>query len=196
MSDPKNKEEKATTPPETDGAEESSDAAEPAEPTIEDRLAEAQTQSAGHYDQFLRARAELDNVIKRHERERGDRAKYAAESLARDLLPVLDDLDRALEHAGDDPGDGGTSLAEGVVMVRSAMTEVLGRHGVERIETSDQAFDPAEHEAVATVESDRHRPGTVVEEHRAGYRVHDRLLRPAMVVVAKEPSGGQDGEGG
>ena len=66
MSDPKNKEEKATTPPETDGAEESSDAAEPAEPTVEDRLAEAQTQSAGHYDQFLRARAELDNVIKRH----------------------------------------------------------------------------------------------------------------------------------
>lgn len=194
MSDPKKKEEKAVTPPETDGAEESS-AAESTEPTMEDQLAEAQKESAGHYDQFLRARAELDNVIKRHERERSDRAKYAAESLARDLLPVLDDLDRALEHAGDDPGDGGASLAEGVVMVRSAMAEVLGRHGVERIETSDQAFDPAEHEAVATVESDRHRSGAVVEEHRAGYRVHDRLLRPAMVVVAKEPSGGQDGKG-
>lgn len=168
------------------------EAAAAAEPGIEEQLEQARKQSEENYDQFLRARAELDNVIKRHERERGERSKYAAEAVARDLLPVLDDLDRALEHA--DAGADG--LAAGVKMVRSAMTELLERHGVARIETTGRAFDPAEHEAVATVESSEHGAGAVVEEHRAGYRIHDRLLRPAMVVVAKEPGDGQEGGGG
>jgi len=147
----------------------------------EDPLAEARREAAENYDRYLRARAELDNVLKRHERNRLDNAKYAAEGLARDLLVVVDDLERALSHATE--GDSG--LARGVELVLKSMLSVLEKHGVERIEALGKPFDPAEHEAVAMVETAEHAPNTVIEEHRAGYRLGDRLLRPAMVAVAK-----------
>jgi len=147
-------------------------------------LDRARSEAAEHYDRLLRAQAELQNVLKRHERERTDRAKYAGESLARDLLSVVDDLERALQHTGDQSG----GLAEGVELVHRGLLNLLAKHGVERIEAQGKPFDPTEHEAVATVERDDVSENTVVEEHRPGFRLRDRLLRPAMVAVAKTPT--------
>jgi len=153
-------------------------------------LAAARAEAAEHYDQYLRARAELDNVRKRHERDRSERAKYAVEPLARDLLAVVDDLERAREHAGVSEG----GLADGVRLVLKGLSEVMAAHGIERIATEGLPFDPASHEAVAMAETDRVPAGYVMEEQRAGYRLKDRLLRPAMVVVAKAPTGQGSGE--
>lgn len=149
-------------------------------------LDRARAEAAEHYDRLLRAQAELQNVLKRHERERGERVKYAGEALARDLLNVVDDLERALEHTSEIR----EGLAEGVELVHKGLLSVLAKHGIERIEAVGRPFDPSEHEAVATIETAESAENTVVREHRAGYRIRDRLLRPAMVAVAKAPQGG------
>jgi molecular chaperone GrpE len=99
------------------------------------------------------------------------------------LLPTLDDLERALEHSSAAPGDDG-GLVAGVEMVRKGLLTVLERHGVVRISALGQPFDPSRHEAVGMVEADDAMPNTVVAEHRAGYLIGERLLRPAIVVVA------------
>jgi molecular chaperone GrpE len=144
----------------------------------------ARAEAAEHYDRFLRARAELDNVQKRHERELEERAKYAVEPLALDLLTVVDDLERAKAYADEQGG----SVAEGVDLVLRNLLDVLTRHGIERVAGVGAAFDPAIHEAVAVIESDEVPTGTVLQEHRAGYTLKGRLLRAAMVVVAKAPA--------
>lgn len=159
------------------------------EPTVgEDPLEQAKKEAAANYDRFLRAEAELQNVLRRHERDRSERVKYAAESLGRDLLDVVDDLERALQHA--DSAEGVTAaLTEGVKLVRERLLAVLERHGIERIVAKGRPFDPNEHEAVALVETDEHGSNVVVDEHRPGYKIHDRLLRPAMVAVSRPASG-------
>jgi len=163
--------------------------AEGREPGVDEQLQGAREEAAQSYDRYLRTQAELQNVLKRHEREKSDRVKYAAEALGRDLVAVVDDLERALEHVGE--ADEG--LAKGVRMVRDGLLAALQRHGIERVEAAGKVFDPSEHEAVTTVESGEHEPGTVVDEHRSGYRIHDRLLRAAMVAVSKAPAD-KDGE--
>jgi molecular chaperone GrpE len=155
-------------------------------------LEAAKRETAEIYDRLLRAQAELQNVLKRHERDRAERVRYAAEPLARDLLAPVDDLDRALAHAE----GSNDSLVEGVRMVRTALLAALQRHGVERIEALGKSFDPRQHEAVIVLETADQPPGTVAAVHRAGYRLHDRLLRPALVAVAKAPaSSGTDADG-
>jgi molecular chaperone GrpE len=154
---------------------------------FEEELAAAREEAATNYDLYVRQRAELENVLRRHEREKGERARYAAEPLARDLLPTVDNLERAIEHAQLNGGDE-TGILEGVEMVYQGLLAVLEQHGIRRIEALGRPFDPSQHEAVAIVESDEHDPNTVVAEHRAGYRLEDRLLRAAMVAVAKAPA--------
>lgn len=148
-------------------------------------LLSAQSQAAANYEQFLRARAELDNVQKRQQRELGERAKYAAEPLARDLLGALDDLTRALAHHDETAAASPESqaVAEGVRLVLANLEATLQKHGVVRVESAGCTFDPSVHEAIAMVPSADAEPGSVLEEHRAGYQLHDRLLRPALVVV-------------
>src|SRR5262245_680631 len=164
---------------------------------LEAELATAREEARQNYDRWVRERADLDNLRKRAARERQDAARFGTESLLRDLLPVIDDLDRALGAA--QGGGNGQGLIAGVELVRKAFIDVLQRHGVERLTAEGERFDPARHEAVAFIESDTHEPHHVVEEHRAGYRLHDRLLRPAMVTVSKGKSGASNlanGEGG
>lgn len=173
----------AADPQPADGPEEVTD--QPLEESLASELERARAEAAGHYDRLLRAQAELQNVLKRHEKERIDRSRYAAEPLARDLLAVVDDLERALQHAGEES----SALAAGVELVHRSLLAALAKHGVERIETKGKAFDPSEHEAVAVVEAANVEENTVVEEHRAGYRMADRLLRPAMVAVARALQG-------
>ncbi len=156
------------------------DTVDPIEEPV-DELAAAKAEATVNYDKYLRAAAELDNVMRRQKRELGERVRYGAEALARDLLAVVDNLERALQHAG----DGSAGLVEGVELVLKGLLDALVRHGVERVEADGAAFDPTVHEAIGAVETAEAEPGTVLQVHQTGYRLHDRLLRPAMVVVAK-----------
>jgi molecular chaperone GrpE len=136
-------------------------------------------------DRWRRALADLDNLRKRYarelERERAaERARVAAQ-----WLPVVDDLDRALAHAGEDP----SAVVEGVRAVREHALAVLARLGYPRHEETGVPFDPARHEALKVVEDAAAKPGTVVEVLRPGYGQGERSLRPAAVAVATAPSG-------
>jgi len=137
------------------------------------------------HDRYLRQAAELENFKKRTIRERDEAIYFANESLIKDLLPVVDNLERAIAHAKG--GDGGQPLVEGVEMVLKGFLNALTRHGVAQVSAVGQPFDPVKHEAMAQMESDQHVPNTVVEEHHKGYLLHDRLLRPALVSIAKAP---------
>ena len=138
-----------------------------------------------NYDRFLRVAADLENFKKRAAREKEELIRYGNEDLIKDLLPVLDNLERAVEHAQE--GGNGRPLLEGVEMVLKGFLDALSRHGVTQITARGESFDPERHEAIAQVESEEHNPNAVVEEHHKGYYLLDRLLRPALVSVAKPP---------
>lgn len=154
---------------------------------LDAELAAVREEARQNHERWLRERADMENLKKRTARERQDAVRFGNENLLRDLLPVVDNLDRALAAAGG--GGDVRSLATGVELVRKAFVETLQRHGVERVPATGERFDPARHEAVAYVESDRHEAHHVIEEHQAGYRLNDRLLRPAMVTVSKGRAG-------
>jgi len=139
------------------------------------------------YDRLLRTTAEFDNYRKRVERERRDWSEAAVADVIRDLLPVLDDFERALSTPLD-PGAGPDAIGRyraGVDLIRRQLMDVLRRSGVEPFDAVGRDFDPAWHEAVTTEPADGHRDGEITAELRRGYRIGQRLLRPAMVKVAK-----------
>jgi molecular chaperone GrpE len=141
-------------------------------------------------DRLLRVMAETENYKKRTEREKSEQLKRANESLLKDLLPVLDNLERALEHAIEDAGPG-QAMTKGLELTYQELWKVLERHGVERVEALGQPFDPEVHEAMMQQEDPDHEPGTVIGEMQRGYLLSGRLLRPAMVVVSKAPGGAE-----
>ena len=148
--------------------------------TQPDPLEEVRRERDALQDRLLRTAAEFDNYRKRMDRERRDLAEYTAGEAIKDLLPIIDNLERALQApAQDDP------LRKGVELIHKQMLEILRRRGVTPIEALGADFDPNVHEAVTHEESDQHREGEVMEELQRGYKVGDRLLRPAMVKVAK-----------
>ena len=152
---------------------------------LEAQVAAAREEARQNHDRWLRERADLENVKKRSARERAETIRFANEQILKDMLPIVDNLERAVEHARS--GGNGQPLAEGVALVLKSLLDVLERHGVTRVEAKGVPFDPAHHEAMAHVASDEHEPNVVVEEHQRGYRLNDRLLRPALVSVAKPP---------
>lgn len=156
----------------------------------EQELAAAREEAARNRDQYVRAVAELDNFRKRAARERQDLLKFGNENLLRDILPVIDNLERALEHAAGQEGDA-AGLVEGVEMTLTQFRQVLNRFGVERIEALHQPFDPASHEAMGHLPSEQP-PGTVVQVLQPGYVLNERLLRPAMVMIARAPEADAD----
>ena len=134
-------------------------------------------------DQYLRLAAEFENYKKRAQKDQLEYIKYANERLLRDLLPVLDNLQRALEHA-QQPGST-NGLVEGVGLTCKQYMETLSRFGVKPIPSVGLPFDPAVHQAVAMVDAkEGQEPNTIVAEHEKGYYLYDRVLRPAMVTVA------------
>jgi molecular chaperone GrpE len=134
-------------------------------------------------DQSLRDRADMDNYKKRLLRDQGEALRFAAAPLARDLAGVIDDLERAVEHAAAG-GDGG-QLVEGVRLVLRNAIEVLARHGITRIPVvAGEAFDPFRHEALASVPVGDGEPNRVVQQFQSGYVLHDRVVRPAKVSVS------------
>lgn len=136
-------------------------------------------------DLLLRERAELENFKRRMQREKSESLRFASEPLLRDILPVIDNLERAVAHAKG--SEGSQALVEGVELVLRSLLDTIGRHGVSRVKAKGEAFDPSRHEAVAQVENTELAPNTVLDEHQSGYQLHDRLLRPAMVSVSKVP---------
>jgi|SRR5713226_247732 len=152
---------------------------------LRQQLEAKELEAKQNYDRFLRQTAELENFKRRMAREKGEAIRYANESLIRDLLPILDNLERAVEHAKG--GGNGEPLVEGIEMVLKAFLEVLSKHGVTQISAMGETFDPEKHEAIARVESEEHKPNTVVAEHHKGYYLFDRLLRPSLVSVSKGP---------
>ena len=153
---------------------------------LETELAAAREEARQNQERWLRERADLENVKKRAARERAETAKFANERVLRDLLPVVDNLERAAAHARG--GGDGQPLVEGVELVLKGLFDLLERHGVTPIDTKGARFDPAHHEAMAHVESTEHEPSAVIAEHQRGYRLNERLLRPALVSVAKAPA--------
>ena len=135
-----------------------------------------------YYDRLLRKTAEFDNYRKRIERERRTQADQAVMDLLLDLLLVVDDFDRAMTV---EPGATGGAYRKGVELIHAKLHDLLRKQGVKPIEAVGSPFDPNVHQAVAYEESDSHREGEVIEEMRRGYMMGDRLLRPAMVKVAK-----------
>ncbi len=152
------------------------------------------------HERYLRAAADLENYRKRAVKEKEEVQKFGVEKLLKDLLPVVDGLDRALlAAASDDP------LRKGVELVRTSFEQALARHGVKAFSAMGEVFDPARHEALLQVPTPGTAPGTVVLEHARGFTLNDRLVRPAMVGVAVAPppggterpvAGDDSGEGG
>lgn len=135
-------------------------------------------------DQNLRLQAEMVNMRQRNQKEREDAARYRSQDLAKELLPAIDNLERALE--ADVDGEHSEALKKGVQMVLDNLKQALKTHGVEEIPALGEMFDPNVHQAVQTVPVDEdHQADTVVQELQKGYKLHDRVLRPAMVVVAQ-----------
>ncbi|MBM4326276.1 MAG: nucleotide exchange factor GrpE [Deltaproteobacteria bacterium] len=133
-------------------------------------------------DRWMRAVAELDNFRKRSAQEREKLLKYRNEELLLDLLPVLDNFERAMEHS--EHSGALESFVEGVRMIAQMLTDALTKHGVKKIESLGSAFDPTAHEAIAAVPAVGQEPNTVIDVVEDGYMYQDRLLRPARVVVA------------
>jgi len=135
------------------------------------------------HEKMLRAIADLENYKKRALKEKEDVQKFGSEKLLKDFLPVVDNFDRALEHARSS-GDI-ESLKKGVEMIRKLFEDTLGKHGVRSFSTKGQPFDPNKHEAMSAAETDEMPPNHVHSEYLRGFMLNDRLVRPALVVVSK-----------
>ena len=150
------------------------------EETQPDPLEELRRERDALQDRLLRTAAEFDNYRKRMDRERRDLAEYTAGEAIKDLLPIIDNLERALQApAQDDP------LRKGVELIHKQMLEILRRRGVTPIEALGADFDPHFHQAVSYEPASGRREGEIIEEYGRGYLLGDRLLRPSMVKVAK-----------
>ena len=136
-------------------------------------------------DRALRSQAELENYRKRMRREMEDERRYAQLPLLRELLPVMDNIGRALQAAGNTPD--GTGLLEGVKLVAQQLDAVLTRHHCTRIDALHQPFDPHLHAAILQQPSTEHPAGTVLNVAQEGYQLHDRVVRPAQVIVSTAP---------
>ena len=159
------------------------DVTAPADPAGE--VEELRRQVADKQDRLLRALAEVDNVKRRTQRERDEYVRYANETLVRDLLPILDNFDRALDAAR--AAQEAAKVVEGVALIQRELLKVLERVGVTRYSAVGERFDPNRHDAAGRVVSTNQPPDTVVTDLTAGYLLNGRVLRPAQVLVAAAP---------
>lgn len=151
------------------------------EPTLEELLAAKEKESKENWDKFVRERADLENYRKRVNREKEELLNYGNKSLLEEILPVVDNLERALSHADEEAE---SPLVEGIRMTHGILLSALKKFGVSAVESIGQPFNPDFHQAMTQVPSDQHPANTVVDEFQKGYLLKERLLRPAMVSVA------------
>jgi len=173
------------------------------EKPVEVLLEEKTDEAARNYELFLRARADLENMKKRQEKEKAGYMSYATECVVLEILPAIDNLERALEHASNSAGENVDSLVEGVRLTIEQMRKALAKFGVKEIKALGEPFDPSLHHAISHEDCDDVEPGRVIKEFQKGYLLKDKLLRPAIVSVAgdgsgkgKKEGGGQGGEAG
>jgi molecular chaperone GrpE len=150
---------------------------------LKKKLEEKEKETKDHYDRFLRMAADYENYKKRMTREKEEWTKFANEELIKAFLPIIDNLERAVNHS--ESTGGGQNLVEGVKLTLQQLLQALNKFGVTPIESVGKPFDPTLHEAMLVVETDQHEPNQVVEEFQRGYLLSNRLLRPATVAVAK-----------
>lgn len=151
-------------------------------------LEAARAETARLKDQLLRTAADFDNFRKRSRREISDAERKGRDDLLKELLPVFDNLERATALGGAIEGSDLRGILDGIELVMRQFRDTLGRLGVERIAAVGHPFDPAVHEAIQQLETAEFPPGTVAAEVQSGYRQGERIIRPALVVVAKPPS--------
>jgi molecular chaperone GrpE len=151
---------------------------------LEGLLAAKEAESKENWDRFLRERADMENLRKRTNREKEELLNYGTKSLLEEILPVVDNLERALEHANEESL---SALVEGVRMTHSILISALKKFGATPIESTGAVFDPAFHQAMSQTPTDEFPPNTIVTEFQKGYMIKDRLLRPAMVSVSVAP---------
>jgi molecular chaperone GrpE len=176
---------------EEESLSESEKAKEPAEkkkePTplerLQDQLAEKTKEATENFDKWLRLRAEFENYKKRMQKEKADLMRFGNESLLKSILPILDNLERAIDHGKELKEN--TSLLEGVELTLKQFLDTLERFGVKPVPARGEVFDPEKHEAISYQESDQE-PHRVISEVVKGYLYHERLLRPAKVIVSRE----------
>ncbi len=149
-----------------------------------EKISEIQSVADKNQDSFLRSQAEMENMKKRFQKEKQELVKYGNEALAKQLLPVADNLEKALDHADDE--NALDALREGVDLTLKGLMSVLEKAGVEVVKAVGEPFDPNFHEAVSEQADDRAAPGTVLQELQKGYLLNQRLIRPAMVIVNKK----------
>jgi molecular chaperone GrpE len=178
---------KAAEPPEGSIEEQAGDkAAMETNVGVEDRLGEDLASKLEESNsRHLRLAADFENFKKRARQERAELLQYASAQLAEHLLPAVDDFDRALAHT---PEGIDETWLKGVQMAVDKLHEALAGVGVETIEATGEPFDPKLHEAISSEETDQHPEDTVLGQVRRGYKMHDRVLRPALVSVARKPS--------
>ena len=164
--------------------------AESAAPLTELQLVELKEQAgkaALYYEQLVRTTADFDNFKKRAAREKQEAIKYANDSLLERVIPVLDNFEMALAAASA-PNTTAASMQAGVSMIQQQLRAAMGEAGLEEISAAGQKFDPNIHEAISQQETNDAPEGQVVQQVRKGYKLRDRLLRPASVIVAKKPA--------
>ncbi len=151
------------------------------QPRVDPELQAARDEAQATFGRYQRLAADFENYKRRTRQELGDRTQYANEELLRKLLPILDNLRRAIDHApeGIDP-----NWFDGLKIVIRQFEDTLRAQGISTIPAVGEKFDPSKHEAIASEETDEHEEGTVVEEMQPGYRLHERVLRPTLVKVA------------
>lgn len=155
-------------------------------------LASKEQEIQGLHDKYLRLAAEFDNYKKLALRDQREHVRFANEGLLKELLPVIDNLERAIRSGKENAG--GDALVQGVELTLKQALETLARFDVQPMDSIGKPFDPAWHQAVAKVETGDHAANTVVEEFQRGYVLHDRVLRAAMVSVASPSAGSDEGE--
>jgi molecular chaperone GrpE len=166
-----------------------------AEEDLRARLEAKEKEAAENYDRYLRAMAELDNYRKRAARDKEDAIKYGNEKLIKDILPILDSLDRALHQSADMAAKNNfEAFQQGLELIHTQIMGCLERHGVVKIAARGEAFDPDKHQALMQVETPEMESNLVVDEYESGYTLHGRLLRPSKVSVSKNVSNEDEGQ--
>ncbi len=152
---------------------------------MEEKVESLKNEAAENHDRLLRLAAEFENYKKRSAREMNDFRKFANESFVKAMLPMVDSLDRAIESSSNDK-HANSSVVEGVNMTLREILKVFEQYGIKPFESLGKTFDPSLHQAVMQEDDEAYPENTVSKELQKGYMIHDRLLRPAMVVVSKK----------
>jgi molecular chaperone GrpE len=153
-----------------------------------EKVAEARELADKNQDLYLRSQAEIENIKKRNQKDKAEWIKYSNESLVKELLPILDNLEKAIAHTNNESS--ADAIRNGVELTLKGLRDTLSKSGLAEIAAKGERFDPGVHHAVSQEEDDTVEPGTVLHELQKGFTLNERLIRPAMVVVNKGQSGG------